>query len=813
MALAVFLGPAEYTLWSTLFRMVGASALATLAYQVFFASRPGLPLLMNLSIPSAVPVAVRQTLRKFQSGQPAQGALVLLLTLVAATGLIADWAMSSALANLQRTGDTRLAWVQQTNAAVRPFVASASVGRAVPRESVYAAIRAAVPAPGLAPPDAERDWVRTSGTITEIDAAAGILYPDTCPGGEPVGSKLQPVDLSHLASPAVGRRAFAETTQFMHRRSSVFGFQVKMYSVQLFSAADPNFQNKAAEFAVPVPLVYTTESAGQTRSAMATGGGAVTDQTQAIYGAAVVKTAVQGYSMRCGLTSDDVKAWIDARAGAKDAVAFSEDRDPKSTKLNVGPFMYLDMSQYDMDTSGSTYGTSHSLLLHATADAVRAGTIEALSFGSEVSGDLYTKRTSLATASDIHFRNVSASHEYYAARSGLGGAIDQSCVPADRSLAQFKPNTVTPNDELAAVRAANPYSDILKRNGNRKAQRCTLSARGGSGPLFSGDKTVPASNDKNGVPLLVYLSGAQVCKTKMTLFPMPSDAARNTSLADGKADNQVDLVAAMQIAPQPQAVAMRCLPRTAGSDGLSQVDEPSFFGGALTKLRDSDETAGKRRGDGWALLDLAAPSSGGWVTATPKSVSGSGTAKRGYETNTDADGPQLYTRTAVRVELWLLLVSAAAFLAVIVFASVLQWGSQNALALASAYEYAYYPRDTDQGAAAAMVGNGIGDIDVMQPTTMALVEVPGVGDSPPAYVVRLVPVDKDGKAYLPQARFRGTVARAGSEQQTVAEETIVATSLRYADLEVKARAAAQSSGALDGRTAVLAGAAAGMRLF
>ncbi|KAI9155841.1 hypothetical protein H9P43_008951 [Blastocladiella emersonii ATCC 22665] len=72
---------------------------------------------------------------------------------------------------------------------------------------------------------------------------------------------------------------------------------------------------------------------------------------------------------------------------------------------------------------------------------------------------------------------------------------------------------------------------------------------------------------------------------------------------------------------------------------------------------------------------------------------------------------------------------------------------------------------------------------------MALVEVQGVGDLPPTFVVRLVPLDAEGTPFLPQLRFRKTLGQTGSEHP---EESIIATSQRYADLEAKARALASS---------------------
>ncbi|KAI9159526.1 hypothetical protein H9P43_008866 [Blastocladiella emersonii ATCC 22665] len=83
------------------------SVLDTLVFQLVFARRPGLSILMNLSVPAAVSASFRQLTLKTRRGIRHKLA-VLGLMLLAATGLIVDWIVSSYMNNLRIGRESRI---------------------------------------------------------------------------------------------------------------------------------------------------------------------------------------------------------------------------------------------------------------------------------------------------------------------------------------------------------------------------------------------------------------------------------------------------------------------------------------------------------------------------------------------------------------------------------------------------------------------------------------------------------------------------------------------------------------------------------
>ncbi|KAI9188773.1 hypothetical protein H9P43_000195 [Blastocladiella emersonii ATCC 22665] len=797
----LYLGTFEFTLWATLTRMISASALATIVYRLCFASRPGLALLANLSIPSAVPVVVAQVRRSLarRAFLPALAAVALFV--LSLTAVIADLALSTRFAVLRSDRETQVAWLRASDlAGARKLIPTSQMGRALPRDQVLGAMQALVQDdlrgngsdPTLPPPNV---WPRTSGTLDEAEVMATVLRPSLCSAGPGAGAgagevkPLTPLDLSYMLGP--GYTIQSNYDEYSARRAGSFGFQQAVVALQVESNSSvTSFRGfRTPQVGFPLPLTYATDSPGQAQRA-ASAEQAAANQRKPVFGAIVVDKTLSVYKMECGRTPDEVAAWLAAKLATPPAQQLSFEGNARTGAApDHGPVMYREAVEFSKLLGLSLTGTSRSMFIHSTPDLLKKGAFDLLTFGSEVSGAAGFKRTSLATAIDFFGNGTAGPGSGSEALDWATGisAVSQTCAPVAKSPAVFVKSNTTAAASAATLARTNPYAALVALSSDNQKhlspQQCTLTARGLTAPPVSPSGTRPGT--PRDYPIMTDLSGAQVCKMRVQTFELREDAAAAATAANDDfafiRDMTADMVGAFRVETQATPLQLNCLPGDATAEA-----PPAYFGALLSRVRRAvtESLAGgnvarggtaRVTGDGWAIAPLSSANTGGWLATSDLSAAAVA----------DPAGPAMYSITAVRVELWELLLSVAAVLGVVALAVVLRWDSMPSIALAAVYEYAYFqqaqggteekPGEAPPGAGRAAVAQGIPSIDVMQTTKLALVELPTAPE--PTLVVRLVPTAEDGNPYLPLDEG-GDAARRG---------TIVATGYRFSDLEAEAR--------------------------
>ncbi|KAI9159264.1 hypothetical protein H9P43_008604 [Blastocladiella emersonii ATCC 22665] len=116
--------------------------------------------------------------------------------------------------------------------------------------------------------------------------------------------------------------------------------------------------------------------------------------------------------------------------------------------------------------------------------------------------------------------------------------------------------------------------------------------------------------------------------------------------------------------------------------------------------------------DGWSQTLLNLANTGGWLEET-----------EGVPTDKVPSGSQLFVQTVIGIEVWEVVASFVALLAVLLFAFGLSWGDLHLAAISTMYEFTFVPRQAGD-TAFGDIARGPTKIDRLQETTMALVALP-----------------------------------------------------------------------------------------
>ncbi|KAI9159531.1 hypothetical protein H9P43_008871 [Blastocladiella emersonii ATCC 22665] len=661
----------------------------TLVFQLVFARRPGLSILMNLSVPAAVSASFRQ-LSLATPNVPRRKLFILALTVLAATGLIVDWLVSSYINNLRETREARIVWARAAVNASFPFPGIAT-GRLFPRDTVLDALASVFPTRF----DQTNTWMRASGSFSEPDVLPRLLNRKLCSGDE----------------------TFQYTGWLKSTRNFEFGFP----------------------FALPLPIGFAAETSGSL-SRLPVGVGAASDlepsadeanasqepgqvdvREPPIYGVMAIGPFVQAYSTQCDLQPHEVVGWLNARINVPYPVFRAMNETSGAVIGNsTGSLFYADATEYrDLGTAGFT-GYSLATFFHTTGELLARGTIELLSIGSESSGGKHSKRTSVIPASELY---VSRRGPVYRTAAPLKGNINRVCTETAQSTGIIPVNTTAAIafDTTGNWTRLPPFSNLTKAAGiTASPQLCTIMFANGAGTEF--DQEFAANN--SGI-LVKYLSGAQVCRTMIKTFMTNFNPANFTNLANfTAADEFMDMIGAVQQVPKAWPVSLRCLDDTYVGRG----SRPWLWTTALSGVRQSANQA-TGPGDGWAATTFTTARTGGWVRQIYSAPS--------YVIK---DGAQMFIQTVVGVDVIELVITLAAVISVYVSSSVLGWSSMHKIAITAMYEFALRPRGPGEQPQAE-VGDGIECVDLLQRTTLVLLELP---TDPPARVIRLVAARKDG---------------------------------------------------------------------
>ncbi|KAI9178981.1 hypothetical protein H9P43_005643 [Blastocladiella emersonii ATCC 22665] len=347
MSSLLYLGLTEFTLWSTATRLVAASVLVTLVHRALFAHRPALPLVMSLSLPAGLTAGARRAYAQARSGQTAQVFLVLALTVMAATATIADFTLSSIFGSLRADREARIVWARPSDPTKRPMISTALTGQLASRDLVYGALRSMMP-DNLNP---DRDWLRTGGSLDEVDTTLALLHPGLC-GLAP--NKPSPFDVSRMVTG--NSRILPEYLTFDPRGDVTAGTQQLFVNLMLVPTDNGTAQVDVTTIAIPVPIRSSVNSEGQLQGSTDRSDGAL-EQRQFSYGVSSTSNRITAYNMTCGLAPDDVRTWLNARLrGPKPTVApfVGYGKSGGSGYINPSTMYYSDISNYR--SFGGTFG-------------------------------------------------------------------------------------------------------------------------------------------------------------------------------------------------------------------------------------------------------------------------------------------------------------------------------------------------------------------------------------------------------------------------------------------------------------------------
>ncbi|KAJ3360289.1 Glycogenin-1 [Allomyces javanicus] len=486
----------------------------------------------------------------------------------------------------------------------------------------------------------ETAWVRVVGALTEAEVMA-MRFDDQCLGA--AGGGLEPAVISGAG--LVGENRF--------------------YGV------DWSDGEGRSSMVLPIPVARIRESAGRIDAA------APAKAAPQQYGVAAAGTFMNGYEIKCGLSSDDVALWISDRMAASAALSVAPDLDPTAPTNNLatgelprsraGALQYLDFTQ--SSTIGrpgqeSKAGAVIAVLASLDSNLTRRGIFEYLTFGALTS---ITKTglttTSLVTVSDAL---AASSNKIPVDRLTTHMAltsIDQTCVPSSVPVAAFDLNRMIDVTQQATVSgytvasSDRPFAWAARRNGAAMSH-CRIKVKGLGSTRRGNDGanlTQTAAEDIH--QSLQYLNGAQVCRIVVRNFKSRTDLASLGSAMP----QRPDFVAAAQVVRRAgQTYRVRCLDSSVMIDAAEQLQldssirtepRPLLSMGLLSQWWDGN-TAANRGGvtggpsNGWVQVQLGVANSGGLVA--------DGSAS--YPSWTDLDGPQQYSTYAVRVEVWELVV-------------------------------------------------------------------------------------------------------------------------------------------------------------
>ncbi|KAI9159290.1 hypothetical protein H9P43_008630 [Blastocladiella emersonii ATCC 22665] len=739
----ILLGLTEFSAWATATRIIASSALATLVYQFVFSRRPGLLLLSSLSLPAAAVSTVFQAATQWRradgssSRWPKLG-WVFALFVLSATATIVDITLSFAFGAIRDRREMRLVFSRPSNPTDRKFIPTLVTGRPMPRDAMLGVLNSMLPRP-----DTDSAWLRTAGSFSDIDASLATLYPGAC-GSAP--NPVQPMDGTKLGVDR-GSLVYPVPVQFNARRYNTFGFQQFFSVLQLVSRSKTGWLNFYVT--VPVPYAYTSDSSSDLASATGDAGGGLAMQRRPISGVIAEGKDAIGYTMECGLLPEDVDAWFaekyEATKGAPPIFVSPGDVN-NTVPGNSGTMFFLDAAEYLPYQSRAAVGYSVAIFAHTTVSKLNNLTVEFLTFGSESSGTPTDKRTALAVASDFFNWNATK-YQDSTLREALSTRVSMACNTTQQSVGVFKPGVSSPEPENKNTSRFTLFGDLAAKGADpkRELKSCTLSASGASASSRFFLNSISA---RNPVPLVTFLAGAQVCKTRIQQFNTSQTAWETDDSGGSLYDSLIDLVGAVQLAPQPQPMSVQCLDNFNVQNGsrpwtwttaLSAVKNTYFSSGGKASAA-SSPAVGVGSTDGWGRTLLNLANSGGWLQETQSVPT--------YEL---PGGPQLFVQTVVGVEVWELVASLVALLAVLLFAFGLNWGNLHSAVIATMYEFAFVPRRPGD-TAFNTIANGPTKIDLLQETTLALVALP---TEPPTSVVRLAPVDDTEACAVGSAAVRG----------------------------------------------------------
>ncbi|KAI9152409.1 hypothetical protein H9P43_009218 [Blastocladiella emersonii ATCC 22665] len=724
----VLVGVAEFALWQTATRLLVVAVVSRFVYFAVFASRPGFGVATRISLIDTVKSLLAFVRRNaLRHGRRRRVLLALALFLLSLSGLATDFAVSTLFATYVRSREIEVVWVRPTNTLRRQYLPSAEFGVPIFRHAVNQVL---APLVRSKYPSSTGAWFRVFGTLSDVDVAAaripgrcGDVAPPPPPNGsEPLTNGVDPAPLTY-DPPADSPPGVVLMESASARQPTVFGYQQRIVTFGLLTldeARPDGFVFMLA--ALPIPLTRSAQSSGLVRPVSSSGpsglwtvmglgagqssrqqqspdmgNGAATLSSRASHvGVTSLGPTLAGYEQQCGLTPDEVRAWLEKYVNTPNTTEVATDRyyalgQNKTLSTRVGVYYADETAQIQTSTvTGSTVATFFAV----DSDLLRRGETEFLTFGSMMTENPPAdKLTSLVTASDhanllaraavprenrtdagaaipvYNTTHVAVSSFRFACNETYSGTgaffFDYDAVPPRITLrndTDAKVVTGASDDPLGWLRDL----PARARARARKPDHCTIWLSGAASSYTNRTVATPAALRELPVS---FLSGAQVCRTRMTTYVNPLPAFDKRFGEDDGGLQAVsrpgDFVVAVQDEPQERPLDVRCMD--------PEVVQRASAAAAARRGDAPDDSAPTKVPHPWLGLasltqllasDDATDSRAGWGQARVDSINSGGLAAEGsaaYPTWMDPDGQQLYSTRVVRIAVWELLASAGLF--------------------------------------------------------------------------------------------------------------------------------------------------------